>query len=98
MTTEVAVTSPITDASLSQAQQRAPGRLDGGSVNQVQQNAHNPQDLRLVIEEDKAAGCYVYKTIDRRTGTVVQQMPREQVLKLRQSDAYAAGAVINAKA
>ena len=27
-------------------------------------------DLRLVIEDDKAAGSFVYKTIDRRTGTM----------------------------
>ena len=40
-------------------------------------------ELRLVIEEDKSTGSYVYKTVDIRTGAVVQQIPREEVLRLR---------------
>jgi flagellar protein FlaG len=55
-------------------------------------------DLRLVIEDDQAAGCFVYKTIDWRTGAVVQQLPREQLLKLREADGYLAGDVIKTKA
>ena len=55
-------------------------------------------DLRLVIEEDKAAGSYVYKTIDRRTGEVIQQLPRDQVLRLREALDYEAGDVVRAKA
>lgn len=55
-------------------------------------------DLRLVIEDDQAAGSYVYKTIDRRTGEVVQQYPREEVLRLREASDYTAGTVIKAKA
>jgi flagellar protein FlaG len=54
-------------------------------------------DLRLVIEEDKAAGSYVYKTVDVRTGKVVQQIPREEVLRLRDAEAYEPGAVISAR-
>ena len=55
-------------------------------------------DLRLVIEEDQASGTYVYKTFNRRTGEVVQQLPREQVLRLKDSAAYAAGGLIRTKA
>jgi flagellar protein FlaG len=55
-------------------------------------------DYRLVIEDDKAAGSYVYKTIDRRTGEVISQVPREQILKMREAFGYSAGDVINAKA
>jgi flagellar protein FlaG len=55
-------------------------------------------DMRLVIEEDKAAGSYVYKTINRLTGEVVQQLPREQILKLREALDYEAGDVVRAKA
>jgi flagellar protein FlaG len=58
----------------------------------------DPADLRLVIEDDQAAGCFVYKTIDWRTGEVVQQLPREQLLKLRESDSYLTGDVIKTKA
>ena len=55
-------------------------------------------DLRLVIEEDQASGTYVYKTVDRRTGEVVLQLPRADVLRLREATGYVAGAVIRTKA
>src|SRR5258705_13547603 len=55
-------------------------------------------DLRLVIEEDKASGSYIYKTVNRITGEVVLQLPREQLLKLQDDAAYMAGDVIRAKA
>jgi flagellar protein FlaG len=55
-------------------------------------------DLRLVIEEDEASGTYVYKTVNRRTGEVVLQLPRDQVLRLHQDTGYVAGHVIRAKA
>jgi flagellar protein FlaG len=58
----------------------------------------DPADLRLVIEDDHAAGCFVYKTIDWRTGAVVQQLPREQLVKMREADAYLAGDVIKTQA
>lgn len=54
-------------------------------------------DLRLVIEEGQA-GVFVYKTIDRRTGEVVLQLPREEVLRLREAEAYEAGSVIATQA
>lgn len=53
-------------------------------------------DLRLVIEEDRTSGLFIYKTIDRRTGDVVQVLPREQVIAA--ADAYAAGRVVDTKA
>jgi uncharacterized FlaG/YvyC family protein len=58
----------------------------------------DPSNLRLVIEDDQEAGTVVYKTVDWRTGVVVQQLPREQVLKLRETESYAAGAVVATKA
>lgn len=54
-------------------------------------------DLRLVIEEDRASGLFIYKTIDRRTGDVVQQLPREEVVRMHQAEDYTAGAIIKAK-
>ena len=50
---------------------------------------------RLVIEQGPRAGSFVYKTLDRETGEVVQQLPSEEVLKLREQDRYGVGAVIN---
>ena len=55
-------------------------------------------DLRLVIEHDQASGLYVYKTINRLTGEVMLQLPRAEVLKLRQGPQYAAGTVIKTQA
>ncbi|MFT4936531.1 MAG: flagellar protein FlaG [Pseudoalteromonas distincta] len=55
-------------------------------------------DLRLIIEEDAAVGAYVYKTIDRHTGEVVSQIPREEVLKMRDRPEYEVGDVVSAKA
>lgn len=54
-------------------------------------------DLRLVIEEDSASGLFIYKTVDRRTGDVVQQLPREEVVRMHSSEDYEAGAIIKAR-
>lgn len=71
----------------------APAPTSGGV--QMQNDA---ADLRLVIEEDRASGLFIYKTIDRRTGDVVLQLPREEVVRMHASEAYTAGAIIKAKA
>ena len=55
-------------------------------------------DLRLVIEEDGSSGRFIYKTLDRRTGEIVHQYPREDVLKLGEGDGYKAGRIISATA
>jgi flagellar protein FlaG len=54
-------------------------------------------DLRLVIEEDKAAGSYVYITVDPTTGKVVSQLPREQLLKMRESPDYRPGTIVDSR-
>lgn len=62
-------------------------------------NAHADQaDVRLIIEEDEKTGAFVYKTMDRRTGQVIQQFPREEILRLKQDEEYVAGSVIDARA
>src|SRR4051812_40072816 len=60
-----------------------------------QSAASSPADLRLVIEDDQEAGCFVYKTVDWRTGEVMQRLPREELVKLREAVNYAAGSVIS---
>jgi flagellar protein FlaG len=55
-------------------------------------------DVRLVIEEDQASGAYIYKTYDRRTGEILKQFPREEILEMRDRDGYHAGGVIRTKA
>jgi flagellar protein FlaG len=54
-------------------------------------------DLRLVIEEDKASGSYVYKTVNPITGKVVSQMPREQLLKMREQADYTPGSIVDSR-
>ena len=73
---------PVTDT----AAQRHSPHLDAGG------------DYRLVIEQDGKSGGFVYKTLDRATGEVVSQFPREEVLKLRNSPGYVAGQLIQTKA
>ena len=62
------------------------------------QSVQDVADFRLVIEEDKATGSYIYKTLDRRTGEVIQQFPRDEVLKLKETKDYSAGSIVNARA
>ena len=52
-------------------------------------------DLRLVIEDDKAAGSYVYLTVDPVSGKVISQVPREELLKMREASGYRPGSIVN---
>ena len=83
---------PVTDASFgSLPQNREPAR-------EPPKAAADQPDIRLIIEEDANSGAFVYKTLDRRTGQVIQQFPREEILRLQQEDEYVAGSVVNARA
>lgn len=57
-----------------------------------QDTAEDAGRYRLTIERESTG--YVYKTLDRVTGEVIRQFPREEVLKLRQSPAYDVGTII----
>ena len=54
--------------------------------------------VRLVIEEDARSGSFVYKTLDRVTGEVLAQYPREELLRMLSRDDYVAGDVIKTRA
>ena len=75
----------------------SPGQPNGAPVERPVPTK-DAADLRLIIEEDPATGGYIYKTINRRTGEVVQQFPRQEILKLREETGYVAGGVIRARA
>ncbi|HEY2356039.1 MAG TPA: flagellar protein FlaG [Phenylobacterium sp.] len=96
MENKVAILAATPDPTF--GQKPAAPRPDTGKPTASAAQGPDPVDLRLVIEEDKAAGSYVYKTIDRRTGEVIQQLPRDQVLRLREALDYEAGDVVRAKA
>lgn len=97
MENKVAKISVTPDPTFSQPAPPAPPVADTGSIqSRIAQGSLDQADLRLVIEEE--AGTYVYKTVDRRTGDIIAQYPREDILKLREEYDYTAGDVINAKA
>ncbi|HZZ87032.1 MAG TPA: flagellar protein FlaG [Caulobacteraceae bacterium] len=88
-----AVSSEITAAqSAPVVSQASPGKSQAPST----QNDASA-DLRLVIEEDKAAGSYVYKTVDPITGKVISQVPREELLKMRDAPDYRPGALVDSR-
>jgi flagellar protein FlaG len=103
METKAALTPPIPEPStpLAPPSMTVPGSPAGGAVvsadkaKPAQADGPQPWDLRLVIEQDDATGTYVYKTVDRRTGETLQQLPREEVLRFRQAEHYDPGEVFD---
>jgi flagellar protein FlaG len=71
---------------------------EGGTTPAPAVPTTDPVDLRLIIEEDKASGSYIYKTVNRVTGEVVLQLPREEILRMHEDADYVAGVVVRAKA
>jgi flagellar protein FlaG len=68
------------------------------SDSRARQDADEAARYRLVIEEGPSAGSFIYKTLDRVTGEVVRQLPREQVVDLMRAGSYSAGTVIDTRA
>jgi flagellar protein FlaG len=89
----VTSTAAVGDPGLSLPQSAAPQQSEP-SISNIEDSA----DFRLVIEEDQASQSYIYKTVNRRTGEVIQQFPREQLLKLKDDRDYSAGSVVSARA
>ena len=54
-------------------------------------------DSRLVIEENPETRTYVYKIVDRKTGEVIRQYPREEILRLIDAPDYQPGQVVKAQ-
>lgn len=105
METKAALTQPIAEptapSSAAAAAYTVPGHPAGGPVvseapeKPAAAEGPQPGDLRLVIEQDPVSGSYVYKTVDRRTGDVLQQFPREDVLRFKQAEHYDPGEVFD---
>jgi flagellar protein FlaG len=78
----------------------ASGSSAGGDFSQSRsaEEAERAARYRLVIEEGARTGTFVYKTLDRVTGEVVRQLPREQIVKMLEAGEYASGAVIDTNA
>jgi flagellar protein FlaG len=104
MENKVAFTQPVSEpaaptssvATFTVPGQPAGGRdVSGRAEKPTAAAGPQPGDLRLVIEEDPSSGTYVYKTVDRRTGDVLQQFPREDVLRFKQAEHYDPGEVFD---
>lgn len=74
----------------------AAGSTPGGDFHdsRASEEADRAARYRLVIEEGPS-GSFIYKTLDRLTGEVVKQLPREQVVDLMRTAEYSSGSVIN---
>lgn len=96
MQNKVASLSATPDPTIAQPPPAIPAPEQGQQTTKAADIGSDQADLRLVIEEK--GGSYVYMTVDRRTGDVVAQYPREEVLKLREEADYEAGDVIKTRA
>ena len=70
---------------------------DAGNQSNLSQGRGQPvpeYNLRLTVDKDPDSGDWVYKALDRYTGEVVRQFPRQEILDLRASRNYQAGTVI----
>ena len=93
--TSTAPIGPAPEATPVQSAQAAASASKPGSSQASATQSDATADLRLVIEDDKAAGSYVYVTINPITGQVVSQIPREQLLKMREDPNYKAGSIVD---
>lgn len=91
----------VPDAAVKQrpAEQEPPVGPQQGATPAAEPKAPEPaSDLRLVIERDSSNAYYVYRLIDRTTGKVVVELPRDQVSELGSTPSYEAGTVVSTKA
>lgn len=72
----------------------------GGDFNQGRpaKEAEQAANYRLIIEEGPTIGTFIYKTLDSVTGEIVNQYPRELVLRMAEKQDYAAGGLIDTNA
>jgi len=89
---------PLEAPAKTPAQRRIEAKAAKEKVEAAEPQGPDVAEMRLVIEVDQASGSYVYKTINRTTGEVLSQLPRAEVLKLRNEVRYAAGDVIKTEA
>ncbi len=64
------------------------------SSNAENQTAENE---RLVIREGALAGVFIYTILDRASGRVMVQIPREEVMHIANRPDYSAGQVVDTK-
>jgi len=93
MDTKAAAITPAPEPPKVQAQPASPAKGESPAA-----NTPDTFETRLVIEQDQASGIFIYKTINPLTGEVVRQLPREEVLRMKDAGQYEAGSVVRTKA
>jgi flagellar protein FlaG len=89
--------APASDPALIAAARPAPGQTTAPPAPAAPPRAAQA-DLRLVIEENPDGGGFIYKTLDRRTGEVILQLPRADMLKAFSAGDYDPGDLIKTRA
>ncbi len=77
------------------ARDGAAGPATTAPVSVPEGNAPRTEDVRLVIEQDDLTGIFVYKTVDRATGDIIKQYPRDQLLEIGRHVNYKLGSAIS---
>lgn len=88
----------VTRVSLPAVSAASSSGSDGFADSRPSQEAERLARYRLVIEQGGAKGVFIYKILDRETGEVVRQLPRDEVARIGDQSTYAAGAVIDTRA
>src|SRR5580700_4389199 len=98
MSENIASLSATTDSTYGQGQSPMPS-ADAPQTNPIDPDLTEIDgvDLRLIIEDGPADGAPTYKTVDGRTGEVVHEWLREQVLRMREAKTYVAGQLIKTR-
>jgi hypothetical protein len=50
---------------------------------------------RLLIDQDKLTGVYVYRIVDSGSGRLLAEIPNDQIANLKDADDYVSGSVIS---
>ncbi len=102
----------VPDAAQLRPQPAIPAEVQAASPANPSQNPHDSdlaegkdQDqtppeyaLRLTMDKDPDTGDWVYKAINRYTGEVVRQLPRQDLLEMKRNGSYHAGSIIKTEA
>jgi flagellar protein FlaG len=75
-----------------------PASANAPSPAQAVQPPAPTQDLRLNIERDQTSGQFIYKFVDPKTGKVIEQIPDEEVVRMRAAAEYAVGRIVDTRA
>jgi flagellar protein FlaG len=74
-----------------------PVKKSAGSTASSSSETSGDSNQRLVIKEGADAGVLIYTILDRVTGEVLAQIPREEVVRISARPDYSAGRVIDTK-